>query len=473
MNGKDWLRLLIAAAPIVAPASHAFAVRAPRLDPPGAPGCPLLLPAAPGGMHHREMGPSEEHRWVVRLDRGQLLDAVVMQEGIDLVLQVVDRAGNELARVDTPNGMSGPEKVFTVAERPGDHEIVVRTFLAEPRRGAYTLTISPPRPATHRDRLLAEGAALAGWGWELRNEFRWGEARPIAEKALRVRRAALGPLHADVAASLDLLGYIADEQAEYEKAVRYFEEAVAIREKPGPAEDPDLLRTRSDLGWVRLAAGDLDGAEAAFRWVAEARERIDPPDSPRLDGVRLSLAAVARRRGRLDEAAERMRALIAARLVTGGAEAVAVATARETLGHVLLEAGQPRAAEEEFRKALARLERGPERPSWDRVSLASAHLGLGRALIAEGDLEAARPHLDRALEIQRSLRPKDHPAIGEPLAALADLERRQGLIAEARRHLSEADVLLGRYPDGHPARRLADDVRLALQEAPTSRGAGG
>jgi tetratricopeptide (TPR) repeat protein len=164
-----------------------------------------------------------------------------------------------------------------------------------------------------------------------------------------------------------------------------------------------------------------------------------------------------------------MRALVTARSKAGGEEAVSVATARETLGDVLLEDGQPRAAEEEFRKALGRLERVPEHPSWDRISLASAHLGLGRALIAEGDLHAARPHIERALEIQKQLRPKGHPATGEPLAALADLEQRQGRMAEARRHLSEAGRLLRRYPAGHPARLHADRVRLALEGAPASK----
>lgn len=129
----------------------------------------------------------------------------------------------------------------------------------------------------------------------------------------------------------------------------------------------------ADAAITAFRAGRLDSAAVAFERVLE--------DRPSDVGARLYLGRIHRREGRLGEAATVLRD--AARLAPSDPDV------RRELGHLFMDLDQPRAAIEQYERAL---ETDPDQlPTW---------AGLIRALRAAGDPRAERLLADAPAEVQ-------------------------------------------------------------------------
>ncbi len=76
---------------------------------------------------------------------------------------------------------------------------------------------------------------------------------PLLQEQLEVRRRSLGADHPHVAVSLSLLGENAEKKRDYEKALKYYEEALAIRKKT----DPSLI-AQSEKNVLRVHQKTID-----------------------------------------------------------------------------------------------------------------------------------------------------------------------------------------------------------------------
>ena len=74
----------------------------------------------------REIKGGEVHSFRVRLEAGQFLNALVEQEGIDLVTAIYSPDGKQITESDSPNGTWGSEPVIVVAPLAGEYRIEVR-----------------------------------------------------------------------------------------------------------------------------------------------------------------------------------------------------------------------------------------------------------------------------------------------------------------------------------------------------------
>src|SRR5215510_13544710 len=77
----------------------------------------------------RMIGGGEIHRYKIELSAGLYLRVAVTQQGIDVIVTVLDPAGRKIARVDRPYGACSPENVSVSAEAAGDYTIELRTAL--------------------------------------------------------------------------------------------------------------------------------------------------------------------------------------------------------------------------------------------------------------------------------------------------------------------------------------------------------
>jgi hypothetical protein len=149
--------------------------------------------------------------------------------------------------------------------------------------------------------------------------------------------------------------------ARYAIERRRWAEAAALEPRPGPFPRAAAL-TYFARGYARARLGDLAGARADLALLADTHERLEARSDEGINAAtfvevqRLAVAAwIARAEKRDDEALKLMRA--AAQLedntddgpITPGP----IVRARELLGELLLELGQPRAALVEFKTALA------------------------------------------------------------------------------------------------------------------------
>jgi len=207
------------------------------------------------------------------------------------------------------------------------------------------------------DRLLDR----AGRYLRVRGQF--GQARPLLERALRIRQRELGADHPQTAASLNSLGLVLGMEGELTAARTYLERALEIRERLA-TDDLAIAESLNNLASLFREQGDAAGALPLYERALAVRERA------------------------------------------GGADNMRVANTLNNLANLLRDRGDLAAARPLAQRALAICERieGPDHP-YTAYTLSN----LGWLLHEEGDSAAARPLLERALAIRNRLLGADHP----------------------------------------------------------------
>src|SRR5262245_62116355 len=100
----------------------------------------------------RMIGGGEIQRYRIALSPGLYLRVVLTQQGIDVIVTVLDPAGRKIARVDRTSGAYGPENFSVIAEEAGDYTIELRTALKFAAPGRYLITAAEMREAKAEDR---------------------------------------------------------------------------------------------------------------------------------------------------------------------------------------------------------------------------------------------------------------------------------------------------------------------------------
>lgn len=115
----------------------------------------------------REIKNGETHSYRKRLEAGQFLNAVVVQEDIDLVTAIFAPDGKQITESDSPNGNWGSEPILLAAPVAGEYRFEVRAPGSSARSGRYKIEILALREATPIDKnhvaaqmALDEGAKL-------------------------------------------------------------------------------------------------------------------------------------------------------------------------------------------------------------------------------------------------------------------------------------------------------------------------
>jgi tetratricopeptide (TPR) repeat protein len=264
----------------------------------------------------------------------------------------------------------------------------------------------------HAERLEVAGEA-AGWLLDrastyLRERGQYRQAMPIAERALAVTEAALGPADPEVAWRHDTLGRVQEDLGDLAGARAQYERALAISEAALDPDDPELADRRANLGNVLRDLGDLAGARAQLERALAITEAVPDPD-------RLEVATVC---GKLGSVLHDLREFAAARAQVERALAIGEATLGpnhpdmaywcNNLGRVLQALGDLEGARAQVERGLAVGEAalGPNHPD-----VASWCNNLGSVLQDLGDLDGARGQYERALEVSEAALGPDHPTV--------------------------------------------------------------
>ena len=101
-----------------------------------------------------EIGPGGTREAMIRLRSGESADIVVLQDGVDVVVELFGPAGNLLDSVDSPNGRQGPEPVSIMARDGGDYRLRIRPIAPNEPRGRISVNIAELRSAAATRRLL-------------------------------------------------------------------------------------------------------------------------------------------------------------------------------------------------------------------------------------------------------------------------------------------------------------------------------
>ncbi|MFL6259301.1 MAG: CHAT domain-containing protein [Thermoanaerobaculia bacterium] len=107
----------------------------------------------------RELKGGETHVYPVDLQAGQFLRVRVQEEGIDVIVRLVDPKGIEVAGFD---GLIGDEDLAAVISASGRYTVEIHSPHPKATPGRYRLRVEGPRPAGAQDEIRAE-AVKAAW----------------------------------------------------------------------------------------------------------------------------------------------------------------------------------------------------------------------------------------------------------------------------------------------------------------------
>jgi tetratricopeptide (TPR) repeat protein len=266
-------------------------------------------------------------------------------------------------------------------------------------------------------------------GTALRNEGRLDEARQVLERALAAGERALGPDHPEQSATLNSLGVLLKEQGDLAGARDVYARALALRERTLGRDHREVAVPLVNLGNVLVKLGEHDRARAALERALAIRERTAGRDHPDVARVLSGLGALHRaRRAWPDAVAAYTRALDLYRKAYA-ADHAAISDAHGRLGNLYRDMGELGPALEHLELDLALTEK---REGPDARDVAIALANTATVLTDLGRHAEARRRLARALAILDRSPPGTQPVDpAHPLAALADLELRQGRGAAA------------------------------------------
>jgi len=117
-------------------------------------------------------------------------------------------------------------------------------------------------------------------GVYLDDRAQYQEAEPLYQRALAIRKEALGLSHPDTAQSLNNLAALYDSQGQLELAESLYQRALAIRKEVLGSLHPDTATSLNNLGYLYRALGKLELAKPLYKQALEIFKQVLGPDHP-------------------------------------------------------------------------------------------------------------------------------------------------------------------------------------------------
>ncbi|HHQ47898.1 MAG TPA: tetratricopeptide repeat protein, partial [Acidobacteria bacterium] len=271
-----------------------------------------------------------------------------------------------------------------------------------------------------------------------------GKARPLAERALAIRRKALGEDAPATLAARDQLGVVLGHLGELERAESILREVVAARSRTGSGLTAAAVASHRHLAEVLEERGEYGEARKILEELIRSLDRAGPDRTVDAVDVRIELAEVMARQGDYEDAANLQRkTLETARSLLGERHPRTLAVEGDLAAN-LSRLGRPEEAEALFRRTV---KLRTEVLGADHPDTLTALSGLGIVLAHRKRFEEAEEIDRRVLEARERTLGPDHPdtaaALGNLGVALT-LERRYDEAGEVfRKAWKTAEAALG------------------------------
>jgi eukaryotic-like serine/threonine-protein kinase len=283
----------------------------------------------------------------------------------------------------------------------------------------------------------------------------YSKARPLVERALQIREAALGPGHLDVAHSRRRLGvllrYLGDSAASEGELRR----ALEIDRSNAGGDGKAIAWDLQELGHTLVELGRYEEGEGLFREALAMRREAFGSGH---EDVAESLAGVAyarSRRGYPRDAVPLYSEALEIHRVRLGADHPQVARSHQNLAVNLSDVGEYAEAARHFETALSiyRTVYGSSPPS-----IAVTINNLANLKVRQGDLEAAEQLFRETLEMRQAIYGEEHPATIRALNNLASTLLRRDKLDDSERMFR---LLIAR----RSLRAEPDDPEMAVYRA--------
>ncbi|MGH9869787.1 MAG: tetratricopeptide repeat protein [Candidatus Polarisedimenticolia bacterium] len=245
----------------------------------------------------------------------------------------------------------------------------------------------------------------------------------LYEKSLATHEKVLGPDDPEVGKLVLDLGIALKNKGDRLESKPYMARAVAIFEKAYGPEHPLVAKAHNGLANALKHTGEYDKAIASALRAVQIMEKIAGPDSKDVGIYAVNLATLYRLVGQYSKARPIYDRAVRIVEKQEGADSPGYANTINSLANLYFEMGDLTAARPLYEKALGIWEKanGP-----DDAESAMAIRNLGGLFLRMGDLERARAYNERALSIWEKTQGPDHPAVANALMGLSAVWRAMG-----------------------------------------------
>ena len=286
-------------------------------------------------------------------------------------------------------------------------------------------------------------------------------AQSLQQQALQIQQRVLGPENPDTLKSASNLAYVLYHEGHYAEAEKLDRQTVAVQRRVLGPEHADTLISTSNLAGVLADESHYPEAEKLHRETLDIRRRVLGPKRPDTLKSANNLARVLQAQGRYAEAEKLDRETLDAQRQGLGAEHPDTLTTMKDLAVVLRNDGQYEEAEKLYRETIEIQRRilGPEHPD----TLMSM-ITLADVLSTEGRYAKSEKLFREVLEVQLRVLGPEHPTTFRSMNGLANALQDEGHYAEAERLYRETidgeTRVLG--PEHRDTLSTMDDLAIVL-----------
>ncbi len=293
----------------------------------------------------------------------------------------------------------------------------------------------------HLDTLAAIDA-LAMLYWE---NDQLAEAEPLCRSVLDARQSVQGADHPDRLTTLSILAEILEKQGKHREAEALARESLERRSRTLGPDDPETLSSLNNLAGILMSQQRFDEAEPLYTGAIEAETRIKGPLHPDTLRTRGNLATLYQQNGKNAESESLHREILALRRQVLGEDHPDTVRCLGNLAILLRDKGEFDEAEQLIRKVVE----STRRTSGDKHPSLSGHLmTLSSLLGKKGDFVQAEKLLHEAIAIDEISLPPDHfqrisrkLGLGACLAKMGRFEESEQLLLAGHNAIKErADI---------------------------------
>ncbi|CAF1290533.1 unnamed protein product [Adineta steineri] len=204
------------------------------------------------------------------------------------------------------------------------------------------------------------------------------------------------------------LGYIKDEQGDYEKAIWYYEQGLEIEEKTVPSNHSLLATSYNSIGLVYNRMGEYSKALAFYEQAFEIKQKTLPPNHLSLATSYNNIGLVYKKTGAYSKALSDYQKALEIREKALPSNHPDLAASYTNIGGVYVEIGEHAKALSYHEKALEILTKAF--PS-NHPDLASLYDSIGSVYNKMGEYSKALSSHEKALAIQQKTLASYHPRL--------------------------------------------------------------